>query len=1575
MKQDTSSISRVRVLALCLGLFAIVVIAPAAFLSGGSNSNAAIGAAPAQIVVGGGGTKESAGMYGGRSYKNDVSPPLANMPQLPVVQRPEHEAAENAKIPHNHVNKPDPVVQNFLAPDVMPATILNFDGIPFPGVACNCAPPDTDGEVGLTQYVQMVNEGYQVFNKATGASVLGPSDIQTIWQGFGGACETGGSGDPVVLYDQIANRWLISQFATATGGNPITDECIAVSTTNDATGTYNRYGFHLGSNLFEYPHIGLWPDPANNGYFMSDNVFNSSGTGFLGTQAFAFDRAAMLIGAVATFVTPGLTTGGAANEAFLPADLDGSTLPPAGSPCPYVEFPDGGNGNTYRTWLFHPDFVTPAMSTFVQRTSPAAAGYTAICPATRACVPQPAGTAVDAIGDRLMFRLPYRVIGGVERIMGNYTVSSGGVAGIRWFELRNVTSGSETVVQESTYQPDTVWRWMGSLAQDQSGDMALGFSASNASTFPSVRYAGRLVGDPVNTLGQGEAVLFAGLGSQTGSGSRWGDYSDMTIDPVDDCTFWYTQEYYPAGTTSFNWRTRIGNFKFPTCGGGAGVPVLASAGATLVSESCTPANGVLDPNEQVTVSFCIQNVGSANTVNLVGTLQNTGGVTSAGPPANYGVVVAGGPAVCRNFTFVVGNVACGSTVTATIHFQDGATDLGNITYTFQTGVQNVIFTQNFDGVAAPALPAGWVTSFTNGDGDCTVGGPLCTLATNWTTVSTSSDTAPNSAFHNDPSCVTDNLLDTPSINIPAAAAQLMFRHQYTLESTFDGGVLEISINGGAFTDIVTAGGSFVTGGYNATISGIFLSPIANRMAWSGSSGGYITTTVNLPAAAQGQPIKLRWRFASDCSGSSTGWNVDTIKITGGFVCSTTCSVLPCTAITCPANITKSNDPNQCGAVVTYPAPTPVGTGCGTITCSPASGSFFPVGTTTVTCTTAAGPSCTFTVTVNDTQPPTITCPSNQSVTSTVPPAVNYPPPTASDNCPGVASSCNPASGSVFGFGTTTVTCTATDTSSNNASCTFTVTVSPCTISCPENLATTTLPNSTQCGKSVTYPPPTVPAGCGPAVCTPASGSFFAVGSTTVTCSIPGGANCSFTVTVLDDAPPRVTCPDTVVANAAPGQSSAVVNYPAAVVTDNCPGATVQCSPPSGSRFPVGTTVASCTATDTFGNSAGCVFTVLVFDQEAPVIRCPANVNVPTQSGQTSAVVTYPPPTVSDNAPGVTVACTPASGMSFPLGVTTVTCVATDAAGNKSSCSFTAGVGGPQVKVIIPGSAAAIEFGNPFAVAPVRKPLKTKNNPCRSFAIQNIGFAPLVLTFDSVTRTGSDVALQKIGDANDTRYFTLSLVAADESSTPIDFGAVVTIQPGAAQSFCLRFSALIPALAGRTTSVAAANALPDTVTSTLTFSQNAGSPVSVSVLAHIATAVVFINGTNPRQPPTIGFTRSGNDLIVSYQLYDSNLDVSRAKYEFLDSGGQVVGPAFEIDLAEQIRAAGLVRGQSFAVEQRFTSDTPHPEIVGVRVTVFDGETSTTQSAAAASVTSTVRLLDRTGEEKLFLPAIRLNATLP
>ncbi len=319
-------------------------------------------------------------------------------------------------------------------------------------------------------------------------------------------------------------------------------------------------------------------------------------------------------------------------------------------------------------------------------------------------------------------------------------------------------------------------------------------------------------------------------------------------------------------------------------------PVMAAGTASLVAESCGGGNGVLDPGETATVSFCLLNSGVSNTTNAVGTLQASGGVTNPGAPQTYGVIVAGGAAVCQNFTFAVGAVACGAPLTATMQVQDGATNLGNVTWTLPTGVPNIAFSDNFDGVVTPALPAGWTSV------------PLA-AADFWATSATTPDTVPNDAFVNDPGSVSDTALVTPSIAIPAGgpAPVLSFRNNFNLEANsgnpaqgFDGGVLELSAGGGAFQDVITAGGSFLGGGYTRTISGCCSNPIANRQAWSGNSGGYITSTVQLPASVSGQTIQLRWRRATDSTVSAAGWWVDTISLQAGTTCCTAAADLSIT---------------------------------------------------------------------------------------------------------------------------------------------------------------------------------------------------------------------------------------------------------------------------------------------------------------------------------------------------------------------------------------------------------------------------------------------------------------------------------------------------------------------------------------------------------------------------------------------------------------------------------------------------------------------------------------------------------
>ncbi len=455
----------------------------------------------------------------------------------------------------------------------MPAFSQSFDGV---NNVSGVLPPDTNGDVGPDHYVQWVNLAMAVYSK-TGTLLWGPADGNQLWAGFGGVCETENNGDPVVLYDQLAGRWMISQFNWAGSSGPYY-QCIAVSTTGDPLGTWYRYGFLASSNkLNDYPKLGVWPD----GYYMAVNQFTDPTWSWGGAGVFAFERAKMLNGLAAQMVYFDLEThlsnwyGG-----ILPSDLDGSTLPPAGAPNYFAEVDDdawGWASDRIHMFEFHVDWTTPANSTF---TGPkvinlTTAGYPfdsgiACGTSGRDCIPQP-GTAekLDAISDRLMHRLAYRNFGTHESLVVNHTVDAGSDrAGVRWYEVRSPGAATPTLHQAGTYAPaDGLHRWMGSIAMDAAGNMALGYSVSSASKFPSISYVGRLAGDTAGALPQAEVELHAGGGSQTHSASRWGDYSSMTLDPTDDCTFWYTQEYLQS-TGSAPWRTRIGAFKFPSCAAG-----------------------------------------------------------------------------------------------------------------------------------------------------------------------------------------------------------------------------------------------------------------------------------------------------------------------------------------------------------------------------------------------------------------------------------------------------------------------------------------------------------------------------------------------------------------------------------------------------------------------------------------------------------------------------------------------------------------------------------------------------------------------------------------------------------------------------------------------------------------------------------------------------------------------------------------------------------------------------------------------------------------------------------------------
>lgn len=508
---------------------------------------------------------EPPGVQVSQSLGNEVSPPLHEMPPVPLQAGPKHEIPKRA-LPHipSVFYYIDSLMQTTTGPLVSTTSGNNFDGVDDASQAAVSgslvAPPDTNGAVGSDQYVQWVNLAFAVFDKA-GNKLYGPAAGNTLWSSWSGspnaaqaACAANNSGDQIAQYDKAANRWVMMQ-PVFTSPYYI---CVAVSTTSDATGPYNLYVFpvqRIGARkpqaVFpDYPKLAVWPD----GYYLSFNQFQ--GNTFLGPAACAMDRNKMLSNQPATMqcFSPGSSYG-----SLLPSDLDGSIAPPVDSPNYFMNF----GTNSLNLWEFHVDFSTPSNSTFTGPTIIPVAAFSEAC-GGGVCIPQ-LGTSqqLDSLGDRLMYRLAYRNFGDYESLVMNHSVYTGvGNTGIRWYELRN-PSTTPTLYQQGTFAPDSNFRWMGSIAMDKMGNIALGYSVSSSSMNPAIRYTGRVPSDTLGTM-ESETSIIEGAGSQTNGLNRWGDYSSISVDPVDDCTFWYTNEYLDT-YGSFNWSTRIASFKFSSC--------------------------------------------------------------------------------------------------------------------------------------------------------------------------------------------------------------------------------------------------------------------------------------------------------------------------------------------------------------------------------------------------------------------------------------------------------------------------------------------------------------------------------------------------------------------------------------------------------------------------------------------------------------------------------------------------------------------------------------------------------------------------------------------------------------------------------------------------------------------------------------------------------------------------------------------------------------------------------------------------------------------------------------------------
>jgi hypothetical protein len=516
-----------------------------------------------------------------------TTPPLAELMQ---------QAAESPTVPDIPRLQPDhsvplPTLPPTTGPDSLipggnPAItstfkaspILNYlgNGIGFPGFTMTGEPPDTNGAVGTTQYVQWVNSAFSIFSKAAGTLIAGPTNGNVLFSSLTGSiCSNTNRGDIIANFDKLNSRWILTQFAFTTGSGGTTlnqtyGQCIAVSTTDDAAGTYHVYQYNF-PDFPDYPKLGVWPDA----YYITYNMFSHSTGGFVHAQACAYDAAGMRAGlpspAAVCFAAP-------TNDfSLMPSDVDGTTAPPAGAPNPMWTLYD--NAGTLHLYNFHVDFVTTSNSSFAGPASLSVPAFNFVCNnfagSTATCVNQPGTTQLlDTLGDRMMYRAAYRNRAGVQSLMLNHSVDATGApshyTGVRWYEMRITEANSgapytASVFQAATQAPATSeHRWMPSIAMDKNGNVMLGYSVSNGvNTFPSIRITGRTRTEPRGFM-ESETNVASGIGSQVGH-SRWGDYSGLTVDPVDDCTFWYTTEYFNTGNSDFAWSTRIASFKFASC--------------------------------------------------------------------------------------------------------------------------------------------------------------------------------------------------------------------------------------------------------------------------------------------------------------------------------------------------------------------------------------------------------------------------------------------------------------------------------------------------------------------------------------------------------------------------------------------------------------------------------------------------------------------------------------------------------------------------------------------------------------------------------------------------------------------------------------------------------------------------------------------------------------------------------------------------------------------------------------------------------------------------------------------------
>jgi hypothetical protein len=514
----------------------------------------------------------------------DVSPPLAELlKEAPAQQgvrlmhapmKPKLQQLTGAR--QSQVAEAASALHPLIASPISATIGLSFEGVGntsflnCPSVAgIEVAPPDTNAAVGDTQVVEWVNVCYAVFDKSTGALIAGPFSGTNFWKGFGAPCETNNDGDIIIQWDKTNHRWLAAQNVFA---GPPFFTCVAVSQTADATGSYFRYTFPQ-PGFPDYPKWGL----TRSVYYQTQNDFGNN-DGFQGVNVCAYDAKNMLKGSsnASQVCILDSSNGTLFDDSMLPAD-DDSDSGPTKSEVLLGSIDNFLPGDTHvYEYVFTVNFGDPAKSTLagVNGSMPISvpAFDLAICPSgpffTTDCVKQPGTTAqLDTLGDRLMYRLAHFNERGTQHFLVNHTVNNTTAVAATWYEFRAQGLGttSLSLYQSGQTPDDSEYRWMGSVAMDQAGDIALGYSRSSATSgdFPSIYYAGQTAGDPPGTT-ETEALIKQGTGSQPDTADRWGDYTSMALDGADSCTFWYANEYYDTDL-SFNWATWLASLKFPNC--------------------------------------------------------------------------------------------------------------------------------------------------------------------------------------------------------------------------------------------------------------------------------------------------------------------------------------------------------------------------------------------------------------------------------------------------------------------------------------------------------------------------------------------------------------------------------------------------------------------------------------------------------------------------------------------------------------------------------------------------------------------------------------------------------------------------------------------------------------------------------------------------------------------------------------------------------------------------------------------------------------------------------------------------